>query len=339
MIMKTLLGVLSLAALLAVIEGGLRLWGIDPSTERMVAYQFDPTLGWKTREDFKYYRSSLYYGQFNYYNPEGLPTSADKWHDRASTTLPSIAILGSSFAESYYLPYEESFPALIERAAGKPVLNFGVSGYAPGQYLLRAREEFPKYTLTDIVVIFFPYKDLPGLDENEYQGYEKPYFGETLDKPVNTPVTLRSPEKKKEGFVGYVRNSALYTLLRPYVRKEIALGLREGNKTAIRYDGTTMERALRVFKVIEQENPNARLVIYQIPYYKELEDKELFQANVALYREACAKAELTCLSMDEIIATHPRADELFILGDGHVTAYGAKLIADDILRAISVQTE
>jgi hypothetical protein len=35
--------------------------------------------------------------------------------------------------------------------------------------------------------------------------------------------------------------------------------------------------------------------------------------------------------MDPIIATHPNMDEIFIQGDGHVTAYGAKLVADQLV--------
>jgi hypothetical protein len=308
--------------------------GIEPSTGRMVTYQFDDTLGWTTRSDYKYYRSSLYYGQFNYYNPQGFPTDAEHWHQNASTTAPSIAILGSSFAESYYVPYEESFPYLIEQQSKKQVLNLGVSGYAPDQYLLRARVELPKYHVKDIVAIFFPINDLPGIYSDSYQSFTKPYFTDSLDTPVNMPLTPPEPEIAQTGLVARIRNTAIYTLLRPIVRKAIEINLAVSTKQPQGFDAIQMKKAFTIFAKLKTEHPDAHLLIYMIPFYREVGNTELYHSNLKLYQDTCTAYGLTCASMDPIIATHPNMGDIFIEGDGHVTAYGAKLVADQLVELL-----
>ena len=134
-LIKTAVFVLVLIAALFLCEYILRnVVGIVPGTERMVTYQFDDTLGWKSRADYKYYRSSLYYGHFNYYDPQGFPTDVMRWHEAASSSASSVAILGSSHAESYYLPYEQSFPYLIEKKTGK-VLGATILGERAGEII------------------------------------------------------------------------------------------------------------------------------------------------------------------------------------------------------------
>ncbi len=338
-ISRGVIGVLGLGTVFFCTEYFLRIVvGIDPTTDRMATYQFDDLLGWKTRSDYKFYRSSLYYGQFNYYNPEGFPTTAARWHEHASTTQQSVAMLGSSFVESYYLPYEESFPYLIEKKLnGKQVLNLGVSGYAPDQYLLRARAALPVYNVTDIVAVLFPINDLPGIESDEYQGFAKPYFKDSFDVPANMPLLPATPSSKPSGLVAQVRNTATYTLLRPLVRKAIGFNLKVSAKQPQVFDVTKMESVFRIFEKLKAEHPSARLLIYEIPFYKEVGNTELYRANLKLFEDTCAKFGLTCATMEPIIATHPNMSEIFIEGDGHVTAYGAKLVADQISSILSAQ--
>ena len=216
------------------------------------------------------------------------------------------------------------------------MLNLGVSGYAPDQYLLRARTELPKYPVTDIVVIFFPYNDLAGIESDEYQGFAKPRFKDSLAMPENLPLTPPLPQKEETSVVAQVRNTAMYTLLRPVLRKAIAINLRESTKQPKPFEDAQMEKVFNIFTAIKQENPNARLLIYQIPFYREVGDSELYKSHLALYEATCAMHGLTCASMDPIIATHQNAGEIFIEGDGHVTAYGAKLIADQIAEILNI---
>ncbi len=332
-------GILSLLILIALLLGGeiflLKVVGVVPSTDRMATYQFDENLGWKTRSDFKYYRSSLYYGHFNYYSPEGYPTDRAHWHSAAARNVPTIAFLGSSHAESYYLPYEQSFPYRVEQASGKQVVNLGVSGYAPDQYLLRARAELPKYPVTDIVVIFFPFNDLPNIERSDYQDVAKPVFGETFDRPINTPLTPPPPAPVGMGFVARVRSSATYTLLRPLVRRMLPVKIKVSTKQPGTYDPAQMEKVMTIFATIAKENPSARVHIFAIPFYKELEKPELYRENLAVYEKSCIGRPFSCASMDPIIATHKDPGDIFILGDGHVTAYGAKLIADEIIKMLA----
>lgn len=337
-IYKYAIFLIAVVATLFVIELSLRSAGIDPTTDPMVMYQFDENLGWTTRHDYRYYRSSLYFAHFNYYNPEGLPTTADAWHLHASTTMPSIAILGSSFAESYYLPYDQSFPNLLEKkSGGKQVLNFGVTGYAPDQSLLRARAEFSKYDVKDVVIAFFPFRDLKNVVASNYNGLAKPMFGDGLERPVNTPLKQAPRDVDATGSViaGVIRNTATYVVLRPYVRKAIAINLIPDSRVSSTHDPKIMDKALSMFAEIAREFPDKHVIVYEIPFFREMDTPQIYQGNLTTYREGCVKYALTCLSMDGIIKSHPRADELFIVGDGHVSAYGAKLIADELALVVN----
>ncbi len=58
----------------AIAEIALRFYGITPSTDRLFAYEFDETLGWAPKQSFKYFRSTPYYGHFNYYVRKVFPS-------------------------------------------------------------------------------------------------------------------------------------------------------------------------------------------------------------------------------------------------------------------------
>ena len=103
MIKKTIfyffLFLFSTAITAGLLEVFARLYGIIPYANRMNVYDFDNTLGWKTKKNFKFYRSTTEFSHWNYYNLEGFPTDKAGFNKTTNTLKPSIALIGDSFAE------------------------------------------------------------------------------------------------------------------------------------------------------------------------------------------------------------------------------------------------
>lgn len=64
-----------------------------------------------------------------------------------------IAFLGDSFAEANTVTWAESYIGLLERAnPGTAVRDYGVSSYAPMQYLIQIKQDVPAFKPTDVVL-------------------------------------------------------------------------------------------------------------------------------------------------------------------------------------------
>lgn len=85
-----------------------------------------------------------------------------------------VLILGDSFMEALQVEYEQSFAGLLEErlgtATGQPVAvrNAGIDGWAPHQYLIRARQILPRETFALAIVAIYVGNDvLPRRVEHE----------------------------------------------------------------------------------------------------------------------------------------------------------------------------
>ena len=98
LLVGSLLVALILAELLA------RAFHVTPLQDRLERYAFDETLGWATKESSIGFVSSAEYSHYLFYNQDGFPTNRAGLDQSASRSTPSIALLGDSFIEGYYLP-------------------------------------------------------------------------------------------------------------------------------------------------------------------------------------------------------------------------------------------
>lgn len=323
---------------LLLMEGGLRLYGIAGQGDRLSVYEFDDTLGWKTKPNTKYFRSTRDYAHFNYYNPRGFPVAKQDWRKLPSSEAPTIAFIGDSFTEGYYLPYEHTYPYLIDQEfSDKQVVNLGVAAYAPDQYLLSARKHLGDYNATDIVVTFFPFNDLPEISKDTNLGYAKPIFGESLSTPRNTPL------KKLRGGVdqGALRwlndHSAVIRAINPWLFMYVP-GLRSfgtSRPEPTYFEESAMRTALRLIKQIEIEFPVETFVVYYVPLYEELLQPELFDQNIELYHELCDELAMGCFTTEKIVGKVSDPSELYLRTDGHFSKRGASLVADHIYEILS----
>ncbi len=192
--MKALLqniGVMFVASLIALtgIEIGLRIWGPDVLVlgNQNVFFKFDPVLGWANLPNA---RGQFSRAEFSYpveINSSGMRDAeiSDKHGDEFR-----VAVLGDSFTWGVGVAYGDRFTEVIESLNPRiNVLNLGVSGYAPIQYLLQIDQVLalkPDY----VVVALCLGNDLIDNVDSDPYGHPK-------------PVAQLSPDDTNVDIVGY----------------------------------------------------------------------------------------------------------------------------------------
>jgi hypothetical protein len=329
-----LLGVSSILALLLV-EGGLRLGGFAPQRSRLQTYEFDEVLGWKPRASHRTFRSTSQYAHFTYFDADSFACPANRLEQHADRSVESIALIGDSFVEGYYLPYEETFAARLAENTGLQVLNLGVSGYSPGQYLLRGRRHLGEFRLAAVVVFLFPFNDLPYIDRDTYQGYAKPLFraGETV--PGNLPLKQLRGQSTDTGLEGLVERLAIWSVLKPWVGRAL-LGFEETLEPTA-FEARQFSRAIELIRQLHLEFPETPFYVYLVPMRRELLRREVFDHNATLFVEACAAAGLRCELPEPFLRPGIDVDALYIPRDEHFSALGSAQVADHLQRILALQ--
>ena len=324
---------ISIIIALVLAEAIARSLNIKPYQTRLERYEFDETLGWKTRNSTSTYISKRRYAHPLYYNNDGFPSTKADAAKSASRKQPSVALIGDSFVEGYYLPYEQTFANILRQSTGKQVLNLGVSGYSPGQYLLSARKHLPDYNVTDIVVFLFAFNDIPYVNRDMYRGYAKPLVSDETFEIVNFPLEkIEADETNSRNIFKTVLDQfAIWSLVKP-----LFVFAGQGDDTVLepeKLDTHKLHRALKLIARINGENPQATFHVYYIPDITELKTEGVFQFNIANFAQQCKQMELSCI-MPEPFTEHD-VDSLFIPEDHHLSALGAQLVAQQISEVLA----
>ncbi len=326
------LGAIIISLLIA--EMAARALHITPLQGRLERYAFDNTLGWTTKNSHVGFVSSAEYSHYLYYNQDGFPTDQAGLDQSASRNAPSIALLGDSFVEGYYLPYEKSLAAVLDQGTALQVLNFGVSGYSPGQYLLTARQNFDEYAITHIVVFLFPYNDIPFLERDDYIGYAKPLFDEPGGEPINLPLQVqRGKEIERGDLQGFLDKFALWSLLKPLVAQFVHL--EDVITEPIKFTDEEIEKTLLYLNQIRLEYPDASFFVYYIPDLLELEQREVLDHNTWFFQWYCYQLELDCFQPFPFM-DYENYPELYLPRDRHFSELGVQLIVEHLLAEIDL---
>ena len=321
---------------LFILEGAVRLVGIPATQNRLPKMEFDDTLGWRIKKSSSIFNSFAHAAHFSYYNPDGFAVQKENWELPLSREAPSVAFVGDSFTEGNYLPYEETFAHLLDqKLTTKQVINLGVRGYASDQYLLAARQRLGDYNVTDIVVMFFPYNDVPEALQDTADGYAKPLFGDSFDKPLNTPLTQLEGNDNTPAILEPVANrSALIQVVKPifgqYVLVPLGLWPNRFSVEPVFHEEFAMRKSLRLIKQIEIEFPVERFMVFYIPVYEETLDAELFAHNTDLYRRICGELDMECFTAEDSLQKVADPSDFYIPLDGHFSKLGSSLVADQI---------
>ncbi len=322
--------VISTIIALIIAESGARLVGIDPNTHKFTSYKFDETIGWVTRKNFKYYRSSLYFGHFNYYDQYGFPTGHSTMDRTLSKEDPTFAIIGDSFAEAYFVPYEASIAGVLERKfPDHQIVTMGVGGHSPDQTYLYTKEYLDQFTVAKAAILFFPFNDIRAVYDVDFQGYNKPLFEDPYGEPVNLPLRDDTRiEEEKTIIQKILHNSALYSTARPLIRAKIKYRLISGTNTPMVFKADQMRKALLFYDRMQKENPKTDFTVYYVPLLEELQDQNIVGKNVTMFNILCADIGIKC-EMIWFPGATPVQDN-YITGDGHFSELGNKNVAEFI---------
>jgi hypothetical protein len=133
-----------------VVEGAGRVFlALRPSYE-VIFLEPDRAVGWKQVPDFRYTWTGIHWFAADFSVPietNSLGFRDREWDPAKPAGLVRVALLGDSFVEALQVPFERTAAQLLEakltaRAAAADastrweVLNFGISNYSVGQYLL-----------------------------------------------------------------------------------------------------------------------------------------------------------------------------------------------------------
>src|SRR5581483_1675951 len=148
-LLATALGAVAAALL---VEAGGQLYVTAHRAHRRLALEPDPVLGWKLAPSFRFvntgYGDDWYAREFSV----AVATNARGFHDRERPVekpagVVRVALLGDSLVEALQVPAEKGAAARLEAkldargGARHEVLNFGVSGFGVGQFLLAYEQE------------------------------------------------------------------------------------------------------------------------------------------------------------------------------------------------------
>jgi hypothetical protein len=327
--LKIALAVFCVALTLLVAEGLLRAFGVQPTEARLDIYRFDDTLGWVNQKNKKFYRSSPSYGHWIHFNAEGVPTTAADWQKPPDYKSPTILMVGDSFVESYYVPYDKSFPYLVSQAVGdRKVVNLGVSGYGPEQYLLRARAEAPKYNVSDVVVVFFATNDVPFIDEAYYEGgYAKPVFGDTFDRPTNVPLPAPHEGKTRHWLRHQLVTTSMYRVLLPFIGRWTNPQRMLASHAELMLDPQRFDKAVAIMAAGRPLAPEGRYHVVYMPAYEECLDREALDHNLALFKKSCERLALACHVAPFPDLPRDKVASQYIPHDGHLTVAGSATMA------------
>lgn len=329
-------------ALIILLEAILRFCGLSHRQSRLTIYEFDQELGWRNRASARQLRmipDERGVAFHNIYsNPDGFATDEDHWHDSARKDVRSLMIVGDSFAAGEYLPYAKTFPYLIGAMMPElQVINTGVPGYAPDQYLMVARKYLPRYLVDITVIIFFPFNDICDLKRDTLSGYQRPNFGTSLEKPLNTPLQQTRGKPRTRNFIQKIAdNSSIYTLIRPIIKnsnhvynpKFWVVSERE-----ITYSRDGMKQAALFMNQIQKENPKTKVFIYYMPHWEELLQPKVLAKNIHLFQNAIDEFGLASILPRALRhLSDPR--KAYNIGDGHLSELGAKLVAEEIVQQV-----
>jgi lysophospholipase L1-like esterase len=154
---KAALGLLVAAAVLALVEGGLRVAGLGP------AYRAD-VVGWRMQPDLRRHRMQRPEDGTDFTvstNADGLRTSLPREKGRGRVR---VAVMGDSTVFGWGVEDAEALPARLEDALGRAgradveVLNAAQPGYSSAQ-LLRLYDDVIVGYSPDLVVFFPPQHD------------------------------------------------------------------------------------------------------------------------------------------------------------------------------------
>jgi len=150
---KLIAYLVSLALLLLVVEGGLRVLGFGP---RPTMNQFDPVLGWTKTPSTSLRRHTGEFDVLLTTNSRGLREDESVGYEKPQGTT-RVLLVGDSFTLGYTVDEPDTLSRMLQnelRSEGRSaqVINGGTEGYSTDQEVLWLAREGRRYA-PDVVVL------------------------------------------------------------------------------------------------------------------------------------------------------------------------------------------
>ena len=251
-----------------------------PDHEFEAQMRYDPELGHVPVPGF----SGLLKNQRLSFAAEGLRN-----HNLVSPPPAGASILavGDSFTEGYFVEDDQSWPAHVERALHRPVLNAGVRAYGIDQMVLRAEHLAPRYKPAVMVLAFIP-EDIDRTQLSIRDNMHKPYFALAGDgvELRNVPV----PSTPTYGDVNLARRVLGHSFLLDFAMRRLRLfELWYGAYTYAHHDGDAVScRLMTRFAALGRRQHTEALVVALY------EDQDWTDASLGADHHRRARALLAC---------------------------------------------
>jgi hypothetical protein len=344
---KLALSMIGIILGMVILEGGLWITGFSGSSHGFSHMEFDSELGWTTPKSFNSFRSFRHSAHFSYFDPDGFPATVEQWQSTLDRQSPSIAFVGDSFTEGFYIPYESTFVNLVDmKFPNQQAINLGVTGFAPDQYLIQSRRHIDDFNVTDIVVMFFAANDVPEALVEISNGFSKPVFDNPKDSPVNLPLVRRSgPSGPSNLFRKIQSKSAIFQIVRPVLNQYIMSPLGFGEKSIFNankfvpeaFSKSDMMWSVSLINQISIEHPDADFFAYYIPRLEEFQAREIYDSNVNLFLDSCQKFGMECFTATKIFDLVDDPADVYLPFDGHFSELGSSLVADELSTILRAQ--
>lgn len=292
-----------------------------------------------------------------------------------NTDYQSGIMLGDSFIQGFYLSNQESIPWQVAELTKSNVLNTGVGAYSTDQELLALEKTISPGT--SWVALLLCANDLPLNLENKSWGLHKPRYevngnqvnfqkiippqgingkdssdtsgqSDTLCCGNNWQSTLQFSIAK---FKKYIELISSPTKLASQIRQDYQWAFPSKGQysyilaPSFYQNPRSMQREWDVtFQMIEKmsqisQSNGARFIVGYVPEIAQILNRdglgEQHQPQAYFMRE-CARRNITCVDPTKPIQEH--AMQSYIQDDGHLSAFGAQLVAYEISKAIKNPT-
>jgi len=351
------------------LEGTLQLVAtIHPSYD-VLFLQPDRGLGWKQVPNLEWTWAGSYWYAADFSVP--VKTNSLGFRDlprtiRALEGVKRVAVLGDSFIEAVQVPFESTATQQLERKLNAvthhdssprshwEVMNFGISNYGVGQYLLTWQQYAREYK-PDVVAIF-----VAGLHmERTVQRYEQGAFSSATKMWIRPTFELRNGEllfspardfdefvrtqqmliaKQFDGLNSRPKRQWITLYFAQQVREELRRWLpRDANDGGAgkppELDAGVLAVNLSIIKELGRSvtSAGATLIVLDVSQY--LGDSPTISNAL---RRLCSENEFRYVAAyEDLMAANGRGTATRWKHDGHLNEAGNEILADSMLRAMT----
>lgn len=330
---RTLLALFSCLLTLIAAEIVLRLGGSASPVHRIEAAEMnvhDPLLGWALAPGARTRQTTPEYDVAVRINAQGFRADRE-YSPEPPPGVTRVVAVGDSFTFGQGVEIEKAWPSIVERRLGKAeVINLGVPGYGVDQQLLMLASRGLRYQPA-VVVLGLHTPDIFRNTNTVHGEYAKPRFRigedglELTNVPTPPPGTPVPPRDR-----GLLHRSKLFQMVFVRLERHGAGEVWEITDGILRRMAETAEQA------------GARLVVLLLPppyavYGSALERRS--QAHTTdLIADILREHRIEHLDLTPALAAAAErnpGEPLFYPGDGHFTAAGNRVVAEEALRRLS----